>query len=136
MRLFSEVAVTVTVHAAEPLDLARKPVEEQEEIMRRECNELERHIKRHCDVESTSVICERAYACGYCGSPWTADNDKFNGGCCMKDYTDAPWQDYADSGEVCPQSTCKRPPFRFLDYDGYIRFECKCGEQWERKNES
>tara|TARA_R110002094_G_scaffold157781_2_gene144058 strand:- start:21732 stop:21953 length:222 start_codon:yes stop_codon:yes gene_type:complete len=43
---------------------------------------------------------------------------------------DAGWEDYEDMGENCP--SCNRPPFRFLKVTGFITYQCKCGEEWER----
>ena len=131
MKILGEVSVKVVVEPPAPFFFHERSPEEQEKVMLDEARSLEQSIKRHCDADSVGVEIDRTYACSHCGHAWNEDSDDFNGGCCHGDYQDAPWKEYADSGESCP--TCSLPPFRFFEHDGYLFFDCKCGEQWERK---
>lgn len=79
MKKLSESAVTVVVHPPEPFLLNMKSPEEQLDTMRREAEDLEKQIKRHCDQEGTSVSIECHYVCSHCGSPWSEEGESFNG---------------------------------------------------------
>lgn len=53
---------------------------------RERCEQIANEVMRHvADVGSVCVDCDRVAVCEHCGSPWTEDDDQYNGGCCAKD---------------------------------------------------
>ncbi len=55
------------------------------------CKEIAGQIKRHIDgFKSVSIETESEPRCEFCGSYWTEDSDRFNGGCCDKDMEHEP----------------------------------------------
>lgn len=50
------------------------------------CESIARDINRHVDgLESVYVAWDDYPECEHCGSRWTEDHDRHNGGCCAKD---------------------------------------------------
>ena len=53
---------------------------------RERCEQIVSEVKRHvAEVGYVSVVFDTVHVCEYCGSQWTEDDDKYNGGCCAKD---------------------------------------------------
>jgi hypothetical protein len=49
------------------------------------CEQIVEQVSRHCDnVYSARVVCEREYACSFCGGPWTEDDGQCNE-CCDRE---------------------------------------------------
>jgi hypothetical protein len=49
------------------------------------CERIVEQVSRHCDdVHSAHVVCEREYACSFCGCPWTEDDGTCNE-CCNRE---------------------------------------------------
>lgn len=57
-------------------------VAEEEDV----CISIVADINRHVnDVRFTEIVSDTDGVCEHCGSPWTEDDDEYNGGCCAKD---------------------------------------------------
>ena len=60
----------VEVEPCQPFYSKRTP-----EDMRRACEEVKREIKRHCDVESVSVMYDTRNECEFCHRDWETEAD-------------------------------------------------------------
>lgn len=59
--------------------------------MERRCRVLANDIKRHIDgFTHIETVADSEGVCEHCGSPWTEDDNTFNGGCCEKDLEGEP----------------------------------------------
>lgn len=69
-------------------------IEQSEREWERDCEAIAEQIRRHVDGLSSSwrgsdrgvtVEWDNEPVCSHCGSTWTEDHDRHNGGCCDED---------------------------------------------------
>jgi hypothetical protein len=81
------------------------------EEIKQDCEKMAKRLEREFkhELEGIRVVEESHAVCEFCGTPWEADNELFNGGCCDRDLHLPPGYD-SDDRPFCRYCGAGIPP--------------------------